>query len=353
MPSATPGRLESLLADLTLFQQAGDEESQARCLHRIGRALLDRGQAVAAVQTVRLGLAAAADTPRLRAPLYALVGEVLLARRHYRLARAFFGRAAATYREAGAPVGSERAAVLTEALLAGLGGLEELEAARARAREQMEAAHARGDRLGFAAALVVMGELDALDEHFEGCRLCAQAALDALELREGRDQPLSETERRLIADGSSLLGRALAAQGEVDVAVAPLKRAVSLREASQPALLARDLEWLGYARSGLGQLAEARASYAQALKLREQADLVDSAAAVALSLGEASDKNPAEATRFLITAVELLARSSRPPPELIERARTLLRGLPKSHLLNQLETRLGQLLGKPATASAR
>lgn len=343
MPSATPGRLESLLADLTLFQQAGDEESQARCLHRIGRALLDRGQALAAVQSVRLGLAVAADTPRLAAPLYALVGEVLLARRHYRLAQAFFGRAAASYREAGAPLGGERAAVLTEALLA---GLADPEAARERAREQIESAQARGDRLGFAAALEVMGEIDAIDQHFEGSRLCAQAALDAMELREERDQPLSEPERRLLADGSSLLGRALAAQGEVDVAIAPLKRAVSLREAGQPALLARDLEWLGYSRAQLGQLPEARASYTQALKLREQADLVDSAAAVALSLAEASEKNPAEATRFLITAVELLARSGRPPAELIDRARKQLRGLPKSHLLNQLDGRLGQIASK-------
>ncbi|MFO0576962.1 MAG: hypothetical protein U1A78_23410 [Polyangia bacterium] len=339
MAPAPPSRLDALFADLALFQQAGDEDSQARCCHRIGRLLLERGQARPALQAVRLGLAAAGEAAWLRAPLQALVGELLLQRRHLGLARRFLSAATASYRDAGLPIAS-RATELAEALLR---GDDDPEAARSRAQAELAAAQAAGDRLGFAAALVVLGEIDASEQHFEGCRLCGQAALDALELRAERDRPLDATERRLLADASSLLGRGRAAQGELELAVAPLKRAVSLREAGRPALLARDLEWLGYARARLGQLGEARAAYTQALQLREQADLTDSAARVALGLAATCGQNPAEATRFLITAVELLARSRRAPPELVERATEQLQALPKSHLVTQLLQRLAKL----------
>jgi tetratricopeptide (TPR) repeat protein len=336
---APVSRLDALLADLLLFQQAGDEDSQARCCHRIARVLLERGQPRAALQAVRLGLGAASEAAWLRAPLHALVGELLLRRRHLGLARHFLAAAAACYREAGLPVPG-RATELAEVLLR---GADDPEAARHKAQDGLAAAQAAGDRLGFAAALVVLGEIDASEQHFEGCRLCGQAALDALELRAALDQPLDPAERRLIADASSLLGRARAAQGEPELAVAPLKRAVSLREAGRPALLARDLEWLGYTRARLGQLVEARAAYTQALQLREQADLTDSAARVALGLAATCGQNPAEATRFLITAVELLARSPRPPRELVERTTEQLQALPKSHLLTQLAGRLAKL----------
>lgn len=321
-----------LLDALALFEKAGDEPGQAQALCQLARLSVASGAAVPALRACRLGLRAADGEPGISGEIYGVAAEALARRNHMRLAGALYRHAEVLFLGARRPQRAF-AAALCQAIL--LGPVDPL-AARARLHALLGRATDAGDAHGFAQALIALGELDLQEGVPENARLCAHTAAAALE--RGR-LPRSEA-------ATLLLGRALAALGEIGEARQALGDAVALISdgngrgdagAGHSIARARALEELGWVLLELDRRGEARSTLQAARHAWQQGGEPVQVARTELAIAATYGRdNRSEALRHIVCAIDLLGRSPRPPRELLGTARDLLGALPPGRLTYQL-----------------